>query len=105
MITIRKSFGNIDLNGFIKNYDEFNENIKNCNSIDCVKNGIKALTICFISLNENDKIIAKKYLKKSVKQLIEKEINQNCLSYGEKNVSVRMDIEINNAFSHEKIKI
>lgn len=102
-MAIRNSLGKHTTDSFIKNYIEFISNINPNLPSSCIQQGIKTLSIIYLSLdNESQKKVDSFFLKAIEKQ-IDFEKGKNELSYNTDDLEVRKKIAINSALSHEKI--
>lgn len=102
-MSMRNSLGKHSVNSFIENYDDFILNINPNIPSPCIKQGIKALSIMYLSLDNESQEKVDSFFLKAIEKQIEIEKAKNELSYNTDDIQVRKDIEINSAISHESI--
>lgn len=104
MMKLNKTFGDFSQQQFSEQVDDFLSQANEAKSIDCIDQGIKTLSIMYVSLDEKDQQSALEQFKKAIEYQVNFEIAhcKEC-KYNIDSIDTRSEISINLAMSHELI--
>jgi hypothetical protein len=104
MTQIKKTFGTITPQQFINEVDTFIDLSHSIKNIECLNQGVKTLSIMYISLScidSNQQDQCDLYYKKAIQIQIDIEKTFNALNFNIDDLSIRAELAKESAFSHE----